>query len=255
MSNLYSRYTWSVYSKKLKRRIVEPFAAGRIKNAPEGMRLTRGKAGRLVDGNLVAITLVVDESDGIIADARFEAYGDSALIGAADIVCELVLRKNYDQASRIGAELIDMHVRDQNSVEAFPPEVGPHLNLVLTALSEATQSCDDIPLADDYVPPTPFDEGEGGLIVENFEELSHKEKLALIEDVIAKEIRPYVELDAGGVEVSNLEGLAITIAYQGACTTCHSATGATLSAIQHILRRRVHPDLIVIPDSSLLAIS
>ena len=39
----------------------------------------------------------------------------------------------------------------------------------------------------------------------------------------------------------------LIISYQGACTSCHASTGSTLSAIQKILRARVHPSLFVTP--------
>jgi NifU-like protein len=77
------------------------------------------------------------------------------------------------------------------------------------------------------------------------------QQMTVLEQIIASDIRPYVELDAGGVQV--LEVVAhreVIIAYQGSCTTCHSATGATLNAIQQILRTKVHPELVVIPDMS-----
>jgi NifU-like protein len=86
-----------------------------------------------------------------------------------------------------------------------------------------------------------------------WKELPTKEKIALIEEIIDKEIRPYIELDAGGIQILNLiDEKELIIAYQGACTSCHSATGATLNAIAQILQARIDPELIVTPDLSLL---
>lgn len=62
-------------------------------------------------------------------------------------------------------------------------------------------------------------------------------------------MRPYIALDAGGIEVINLiEDKQVIIAYQGSCTSCYSSIGTTLSYIQQTLRAKVHPDLVVIPD-------
>jgi len=81
-----------------------------------------------------------------------------------------------------------------------------------------------------------------------WQELTKQQKIEVIKDVIVKEIQPYIELDAGGVEVLDLIGQReVIIAYSGSCTTCYSATGATLSAIQQILRAKVWRDLIVTP--------
>ena len=67
--------------------------------------------------------------------------------------------------------------------------------------------------------------------------------------ILDKDVRPYTELDAGGVELLNLiEDKEVIIAYQGTCTSCHSATGATLSYIQQVLKAKVHPDIFVTPN-------
>ncbi len=238
---------WKQYSKKLKERIDHPRAGGSFTEeeaARSGMRLAMGKEGREL-----ALYLLVDLNDGVIADVKFQAYGHSALIGAADVACELLLRKNYDQALRISADLIDRHVRDKGDVPAFPAECAKYLNLVIDAIEKACEQCRDIPFADTYVaPPMSFDE-EAAVEYPGWPGLSTKQKITVIEEVIASDIRPYIQLDAGDVKVLNLlEGKEVIIAYSGACTSCYSSTGATLNAIQQILRMKVHPHLVVTPN-------
>lgn len=249
-------FPWSRYSKKLNAKIERPRCFGFFtKNQSEerGMRLAEGKEGTIEDGNLVRLYWLVDPDDGIIVDARFQVYGQSALIGAAEIACELAVGKNYDQARRISAELIDKQARDKPDISAFPKETSPHLNLILGAMDNAADQCMDIPLAANYVaPPAPMDIGEvleGGY--PGWENLSQEQKIALIEEIIARDIRPYIELDAGGIKILDLiNGNEVIIAYQGSCTSCFSATGTTLSYIQQVLRGKVHPSLVVIPDLS-----
>jgi NifU-like protein len=108
----------------------------------------------------------------------------------------------------------------------------------------------DIPLPEAYVSPMPAEIGEsleGGY--PGWSELSQVKKLAVIEQVISQEVRPYIELDGGGVELVDLiEGREVIIAYQGNCTSCFSSTGATLSYIQQVLRAKISQDLVVVPD-------
>ena len=255
----YTSYPWARYSKKLSARIERPMHSGfySTESAKErGMRLAEGKAGGLEEGNLICLYLLVDESDGVIADAKFQVYGQSALIGAADAVCELLIRKNYDQARRSSSDFIDKHLRDRKEVSAFPEETYAHINLVLGAIDEAADQCMDIPLSDAYVAPpmTDSDINSGeARVYPGWDTLNPKQQISVIEEVIANDIRPYIELDAGGVEVLNfLNNRELIIAYKGSCTSCHSATGATLSAIQQILRMKVHPEIIVTPDISFL---
>jgi len=206
------------------------------------MRLVTGREGML------CFYWLVDEADGIIADAKFQAFGPPALVAAAEIASELVLRKNYDQASRITADLLDQHVRDSKDVPAFPKEAFTYLNQVMSAIDRAVYQCLDIPFAADYDnTPIEYDFGEipGG--IPGWVDFTVEHKRKIIEEVVAKEIRPYVELDAGGVKIIDMKGNEVMIAYEGSCTTCHSSTGSTLTAIQKILKARVHPALFVTP--------
>lgn len=247
-------FPWSRYSKKLIAKIETPHCIGYFTTAQSeerGMRLACGQAGSVAEGNIVRLYWLVDLDDGKIVDARFQLYGQSALIGATEVACELVIGKTYDQARRMGAELIDQYVRDRPDIPAFPTEAAPHLNLVIDAMEQAAMTCMDIPLPLHYsslpLPAGIGNEAEGGYA--GWESLGKGEKLALIEEVIARDVRPYIELDAGGIEVVDLkEGNALHIAYQGSCTSCFSATGTTLSYIQHVLRSKLDPSLVVIPQ-------
>ncbi len=253
----FTPFPWYNYSKKLLLRIENPRYVGSFdpqEAVARQMRLVTGREGDISDGHLVDIHLLVDESDGIIADAKFQAFGSSALIGAAEAACDTLLRKNYDQARRISADLIDKQFRDKPDTDAFPAEMASYLNLVLSAIEKAADLCEGIPFAQAYsAPPLSFDLPSTGLYP-GWKDLPTQEKIAVIEEIINQEIRPYIELDAGGIQILNLvEDKELIIAYQGACTSCHSATGATLNAIQQILQARIDPDIIVTPDLSFLS--
>lgn len=256
LQTLTQSFPWSRYSKKLIAKIEKSRHAGSFtteETDERTMRLAIGKEGQISDGNLIWIYWMVDPDDGLIVDAKFQAYGQSALIGAAEVACELVVGKNYDQAKRIGADLIDKQVRDKADVSAFPKETYPHINLVLGAMDRAAEQCMDIPLAINYVaPPAPLDFGEvleGGY--PGWLELSQPQKISLLEEVLDRDVRPYIELDAGGIQVLDLvNSREVLIAYQGSCTSCFSATGTTLSYIQQVLRAKVYPEIVVIPDMS-----
>jgi len=236
------------YSKNLLLRIENPISVGFFtKRDAESkkMRLCIGSVGKREEGRALCLHLLIDEEDGVVADAKFQAFGPPVLIGAADYGCELLLRKNYMQARRLTADLID------KKGQTFPEGAGVYLNLVIDAIDIATEKCIDIPIEDIYVAP-PTMEGGDRQVYPNWENLSDAEKKAVISEVMERDIQPYVELDAGGVKVVKVEDNRITIAYSGNCTSCFSATGATLDAIGNILRHKVFPDLMVIPDMNLL---
>lgn len=216
-----------------------------VKEAEEkNMRLVTGREGQL------CLYWLVDEADGIIADAKFQAFGPPLLIAVGEIASELVLRKNYDQASRISADLLDSFVRDRKETPAFPLEAASYLNQAISAIDKAVHQCIDIPFAasDFDVTPIEWDAGDNPGGLPGWENFLPSQKLKIIEEVIDKEIRPYIELDAGNVKIVELkENGEVHIAYEGSCTTCHSATGSTLTAIQQIIKSRIHPSLSVVP--------
>src|SRR6185503_11820488 len=83
-------------------------------------------------------------------------------------------------------------------------ELHPYLNIAIDAIEEAAEGCEGLPLPQSYA--TPLDRGqergEGGY--PNWVELHKEEKLRVIEELFAEEIRPYIELDQGGVKVVDL---------------------------------------------------
>src|SRR4029079_3309253 len=123
--------------------------------------------------------------------------------------------------------------------------------LVLGAIEMAAESCSDLPISTSYTaPPVPMGENEGpsegypGWI-----DLPLKKKIAVIEEVLDNDVRPYIALDAGGVHVVNLiDDKEVIVSYSGSCTSGYSAIGTTLSYIQQTLRNKVHAGLTVTPD-------
>lgn len=247
-------FPWYRYSKKMQERIAKPRNAGiftKEESDERNVRLATAEEGTIDEGNIVKLYWLVDKEDGTIIDAKHQVYGQSALIAAAEAACEATIGKNYDQASRLTTDLIDRVLRDKQDKPAFPRETYPHLNIILGAIEATSELCTDIPLPVSYVSPpvpssTPGGEGEP---YPGWEELPLKKKIAVIEAVLDEHVRPYIALDAGGVEVINLlNDRELIISYQGSCTSCYSAIGTTLSYIQQTMKQRVHPELTVIPD-------
>ncbi|MBI5274128.1 MAG: NifU family protein [Chlamydiales bacterium] len=254
MTTPFKLHYWHFYTKKLKQKILSPSYMGVIAKEDvlsEEMRLVVGQEGDIKDGYFIRFYVLIDESDGVIADIKYQLFGDSALLGSAEILSELAIRKNYDQARRVSADLIEKEIKEQTAT--FPHQIYFLMNMAISALDNALEQCEDIPFAETYVPPSPFSHGgEQEHRYPNFGELSEEQKHIIIHEIIDQEIRPYIELDAGGVTIAKIEAFSITISYQGSCTSCYSATGTTLSAIEQILKAKVHPAIQVVADLSTL---
>ncbi|HVO73144.1 MAG TPA: NifU family protein, partial [Ignavibacteriaceae bacterium] len=69
------------------------------------------------------------------------------------------------------------------------------------------------------------------------------ELLTKINEIIDMRVRPALAGDGGGLQVLSLEGYTVKIRYQGACGSCPTAISSTLSAIEGLLKRDIHPAL------------
>lgn len=70
-------------------------------------------------------------------------------------------------------------------------------------------------------------------------------RLALINQLLDEQVRPYLLADGGGLRVLGLEGDALKVHYQGSCGTCPTATSGTLFAIESMVKR-IDPNIEVI---------
>lgn len=222
----------------IRKRILDPQFTGTL-DPREGMRLLVHEEEGPITSSTIKLFLLVDEEDGVIADAAFQVYGPSYLILAAEILCELCIRKTHVQAGNLHGDFIE------KSSEPFPQLERKWINFSLSALDGALEGCKD--MVSSVQTPLMQTSGEEKNYEEEFPLLSLSEKISLIESIIDDEIRPYIEMDEGGVVIEGLEGFSLKIRYEGACTSCYASTGSTLSAIQGILQQKVHPDLTVTP--------
>ena len=74
--------------------------------------------------------------------------------------------------------------------------------------------------------------------------MTNIQKIAKIQEVLDKEIRPSLQQDGGDVELIDLEGDVVMVALRGLCTSCPSSA-LTKSGIESKLRELVYPDLVV----------
>lgn len=76
------------------------------------------------------------------------------------------------------------------------------------------------------------------------EPMTNIQKIAKIQEVIERDIRPMLQQDGGDVELEDVDGNRVFVALRGLCTSCPSA-GLTKSGIEAKLKELVHPDLVV----------
>lgn len=232
LDDLTKKDSWLHIDKKLEEKILKPNNAGFFlseESLERSVRLVTGYSEIL--GYIVKFYWLVDPDDGSIVDAKFQAFGPPMLIGAVDMMCEKMVSKNYQQVKMITLEKVDKDIFD----------------IVHLAVTDASVKCMDIPISinanvnlnEDFESPKSLSEWNSA---------GKDEKISLIEKVLDEEVRSLIALDGGGVEVVDLKGDELLISYHGACSSCYSAFGSTLSFIQETLQKKVYDGLYVTPE-------
>lgn len=240
---------WHHYSQKLQKRIRSRYHAGSIRREslrPDEMRWIMGEASQ--ESIWCKIYIIIDETDGILVDTKFETFAPPIVIGLLETLCSLLIRKNYNQAGHITAQFVEEYLRDSPHKRAFTKEEAIYLSMIFQALECALVQCLDIELPRDQIPSPVSTIVESVELHTEFPQYTETQKREVIEAILEKEIRPFIALDEGGVEVVSMAGNQVKIRYTGNCISCYSATGSTLQAIQSILQQRIHPAIQVIPD-------
>lgn len=75
--------------------------------------------------------------------------------------------------------------------------------------------------------------------------LTNLQRIALIQDIIEKEIRPRLQADGGDLELIDIDGSEVVVALRAMCVGCPMG-GVTIEGIQEKLRELVSDDIIVV---------
>lgn len=223
------------------------------KEKERDMCLARAKISDPTLGVAIEISLLFDETDGVVADCKYFGKAPLDLLVAIELFYELALRKNHDQLRRITGQILEKKLIEAVvKKDHLPSYLQRWVNPLLECLDTLIAQVATLPLPTSYIaPPEEMQQmyEQETFKYENWLDLSAEQKLYILEEVIAKDVRPYVALDQGNVKPKEMRSaFELIVEYEGSCTTCYSSTGATLAAIGEILRRKVHPELIVTPD-------
>lgn len=80
--------------------------------------------------------------------------------------------------------------------------------------------------------------------------LTNLQKMKLIEEIINREIRPQLQKDGGDIELIDIVGNRVEIAFRGMCVGCQSAAFTRQDFIEAKLREFVDPAITVVDQPS-----
>ncbi|MFZ4773318.1 MAG: NifU family protein [Chlamydiia bacterium] len=242
-------FIWNRYTKKMHDLLRRPLSIGTVQSVPQEMIVCSMQAGAKEEGNWFEIHLIIDTSDGVIADAKYRFFGPTILLITLEAISRYVVRKHIRQVQNLTAEIIDRTLRDQDTIAAYKDRETPYLVFVLDGVFQALESAPEIAVSEYATPLESLSGTQVEQLCENWMELGSVQRLEILEKAFEEQIRPYLAIDEGGVQILGIEDdTKVKIAYSGSCTSCYSAIGGTLQGIQSLLQEKVYKGLTVVPD-------
>ncbi len=196
---------------------------------------------------------LVDIIEDRIYSAKFFAYGGKVSLAIGETLCSMAQGLSVQEACSLLGSDVERNLRDDPDVPAVPESkmgkfvvVGELLKIVnddfpaAKAIAQASAS-----IKKEDVKST----AELTMAEQAWMGLGEEMQIEQLDLVLDEKVRPALMNDGGNIRVLNVvDGEKVMIEYQGACGSCGSSLGATLSFIEQALRRDVYNGLTVIPN-------
>jgi NifU-like protein len=198
---------------------------------------------------------LVDTEEDRVYSAKFFAYGGKVSLAVGETLCSLVKGLTIEEACSLKGSDVENHLRDEPDVPSVPEAkmfafgaVEELLKIIRDDYSGAKALA--LATAEAKKQDKPKKSlAELSMAEQAWMGLSVEDQKAQVNLVLDDKIRPALMADGGNVEVLDVvDGEKIMIQYQGACGSCGSSLGATLSFMEQALRSEIYNELIVVPN-------
>ena len=265
------------YSEKVLEHFLQPHNVGEVEN-PDGVALV----GNIACGDALKLSFKLDEN-GRIKEAKFKTFGCASAIAAASALTEMIKGKTVEEAEKLtdqdiadylgGLPKEKMHCSVMGR-EALEKAIA-HFKGVPAPEAEGKIICECFGVTEPEIERvvrehhlktveevTNYTKAGGGcggcheaiqeiidrMIVQvrpdvTRPKLTNLQKIKMIEDTIAREIRPSLQHDGGDIELIDVVGNKVLVATRGACATCAAVHLTLKDFVEAKLRELVWPEL------------
>ncbi|MCU0915945.1 MAG: iron-sulfur cluster assembly scaffold protein [Planctomycetes bacterium] len=242
------------YTDKLKDYFFNPRNVGEVEN-PDGV----GEVGSLACGDALRLTFKLDK-DGRIADAKFKTFGCASAIATSSVLSREALEAaiaNYRGGDKTKHEIegnivctcfgvtdkeIERVVRenDLTTVEQVTNycKAGGGCGGCHGEIEKIIERVQGEKVKEQRLPPP----RKGG-------KLTTIQKIQLIQQTINEQVRPALRAHGGNIELIDVEGNKVLIAFRGMCAQCKISEFTMREVVEAKLREFVAPDLYVEEDT------
>ena len=240
------------FSKKFKEAVAQPKHRGAYDKDDASVKGLAFVEAKFKD---TKIYLLIDRVEDRIYGAKFFAYGGKVSVGIGETLCSMIKGLTLVEVCSLKGEDVESLLRDEPDVPSVPESklklfdnVGELLKVIeqeypaSKAVAEASASMNK-----KDVKEASF--SELSMADQAWMGLNKEDQITQINMVLDEKVRPTLMADGGNVQVLDVvDGEKVLIQYQGACGSCGSSLGATLSFMEQALRKDIYSDLIVVPN-------
>jgi NifU-like protein len=196
---------------------------------------------------------LVDVKEDRIFSARFFAYGGKVSLVIGETLCKMVEGLTVEEACSLLKTDVEAQLRDEADVPSVPePKMKAFdtIEELLKICKEQFPAAKGVAIASASINKEDFKSTtELNVVAQAWLGLTKDEQKEQIEIVLDEHIRPALMNDGGNVMVLDVtDGEKILVQYQGACGSCGSSLGATLSFMESTLRKHIYNELNVVPQ-------
>ena len=197
---------------------------------------------------------LVDPNEDRIYSAKFFAYGGKVSIAVGDTLCQMVKGLTIQEACSLQGIDVEGNLRDgpdEASVPKLKMQAFNNVDELLKIIRDDYTGAKALALARTVVKADDKPKSLKELTMEEqaWLGLDKEDQKTQVNLVLDEHIRPALMNDGGNVEILDItDGEKILIQYQGACGSCGSSLGATLSFIEQTLRKHIYNELVVVPN-------
>jgi NifU-like protein len=199
---------------------------------------------------------MVDVVEDRVYSGKFFAYGGKVSVAICETLCAMVKGLTIPEAVSLLGTDVERELRDDPDIPSVPDSKMASFGNVDNILKIIEK---DYPAAKAVAQASTAIKDSGAQPTKSAKELtmvdqawlglSEADQIAQIEIALDAKIRPALLADGGNVKVVEVvEGEKVIVQYQGACGSCGSSTGATLSFMENALRQDVYNGIYVVPQ-------
>jgi len=216
-----------------------------------------GKGMTLVEAKFkdTKIYLLADRAEDRIYSAKFFAYGGKVSVAIGETLCTMIKGLTLNEACSLKGEDIEAYLRDNPEVPAAPEskkKAFANVEELLKVIQEAypaAKAVAEVSTSIDKKDVQAVSSAELSMAEQAWMNLNKEDQIIQINMVLDEKVRPALMADGGNVQVLDVvDGEKVMIQYQGACGSCGSSLGATLSFMEQALRKDIYNELIVVPN-------